>query len=297
MTAVQKRKAMIVQRILALPLALTAAICSGAETQTAARADGGLTISQPLEVIVLAGQSNAQGWMGDGRKYPAAGQDARIPFRWMIPGHNAMRGGESQRGAGWGTLGPQNGICGYGNPVLHFGPEVGLARTLAQAGRHVAVIKVTIGATSLNGDWRLPGQGGFTDAMLAEVKQAMADLARSGRKARLRGFVWIQGESDADTDPHAQGYRVLLTKFVAGLRREWREPELAVVLGMDEQHPGPVARPQVVEAQKAIARADRHAAFVSMRGLPKADVSHLTNDGLLQHGERIAGALQGLLCK
>ena len=43
MTAVQKRKAMIVQRILALPLALTAAICSGAETQTAARADGGLT--------------------------------------------------------------------------------------------------------------------------------------------------------------------------------------------------------------------------------------------------------------
>ena len=285
------------RHVLAVSLAIAASDGSGAETQQVARPDGKPATSQPLDVIVLAGQSNAQGWMGDGRKYPASDKDAAIPFRWMIAGHNSMLGGESQHGAGWETLGPQNGICGYGNPALHFGPEVGLARTLTQAGRHVAVIKVTIGASSLHGDWRLPGQGGITDAMLAEVKQAMADLAKSGRKARLRGFVWIQGESDADTDPHAQGYRLLLTKLIAGLRKEWREPDLAIVLGVDEQHPGPITRPQVVEAQKAIAKTDKHAAWTSMRGLAKADVSHLANDALLQHGERIAEALNGLLPK
>ena len=86
----------------------------------------------------------------------------------------------------------------------------------------------------------------------------------------------------------------LLTKLISELRKKWQEPALPVVLGMDEQHPGPVARPQVVEAQKAIAKADPHVEWTSMTGLEKADISHLTNAGLLKHGERIAEAMARL---
>lgn len=247
-----------------------------------------------FSVIVLAGQSNAQGWMGDGRDFRKEPVDERIPFRWMIMGRNSMLTGESQHGKGWDTLGPQEGICGYGNPALHFGPEIQLARTLAGAGKSIAIIKTTIGASSLYGDWRLPGQGGLTDAMLDEVAEAMNELRTSGGNARLGGFVWIQGESDADTDEHARGFQGLLTELIAKLRRQWKEPGLPVVLGLDEQHPGPTARPLVVAAQKAIAAADPMVAWTSMKGLEKADESHLTNAGLLKHGERLAEALTQL---
>jgi len=63
---------------------------------------------------------------------------------------------------------------------------------------------------------------------------------------------------------------------------------------MDEQHPGPAARPQVVEAQKAIAKADPNIEWTSMVGLEKADISHLNNAGLLKHGERVAEAMSRL---
>jgi hypothetical protein len=245
-------------------------------------------------LIVLAGQSNAQGWMGDGRILRREPVDDRILFRWIILGRNNMLSGESQHGQGWETLGVQNGICGYGNPALHFGPEIQMARTLAKGGERMAVVKATIGASSLYGDWRLPGQGGLTDAMLSEVEDARRDLRAGGRNARVRGLLWIQGESDADTDEHAQGYGGLLAELIAKLRQQWKEPGLPVVLGMDEQHPGPAARPRVVEAQRAIAGADPMVAWTSMRGLEKADESHLANAGLMKHGERLAGALSRL---
>ena len=90
-------------------------------------------MNQPLQVIVIAGQSNAQGWMGDGTQYPKDPADEKIPFRWMIPGSNSFFHGASQYGKGWENLSPQNGFCGHGNPALHFGLEVAMARTLAKA--------------------------------------------------------------------------------------------------------------------------------------------------------------------
>ena len=165
---------------------------------------------------------------------------------------------------------------------------------MTRAGKRVAVVKTTIGASSLCGDWKLLGQGGLSDAMLAEVATAMSELRADVGAARLRGFVWIQGESDADTDEHARGFQGLLTELIAKLRQQWKEPGLPVVLGIDEQHPGPTARPLVVAAQKAIAAADPMVAWTSMNGLEKADVSHLTSAGLMKHGERLAEALSQL---
>jgi hypothetical protein len=251
------------------------------------------TSSDALDVVIVAGQSNAQGWTGDGRRFEPDPIDAEIPFRWMIPGHNPRLRGESQKSKGWETLGPQNGICGYGNPASHFGLEISMARALAKAGTHIAVIKVSIGATSLYGDWKLPGEKGLTDAMLAEVQEAMNDLGKAGRKPRIRGFVWIQGESDANAE-HAKDFQPLLSKLISELRKAWNEPNLPVVLGLDEQHPYVRNYPQVVAAQKAIAEADPFATWTSMVGFEKHDVSHLTNAGLHKHGERIADALTAL---
>jgi hypothetical protein len=65
----------------------------------------------PLPIVILAGQSNAQGWMGDGWMLKKDPVDASTLFRWMICGRNPMLPGESQKSRGWGTLEPQNGIA------------------------------------------------------------------------------------------------------------------------------------------------------------------------------------------
>lgn len=67
-------------------------------------------------------------------------------------------------------------------------------------------------------------------------------------------------------------------------------PQLPVILGLDEQHYFVVDNPQVITAQEAIAAADPYIIRTSMVGLEKADYSHLTPAGLVEHGDRLAAA-------
>ena len=59
------------------------------------------------------------------------------------------------------------------------------------------------------------------------------------------------------------------------------------MLGVDEQHTFVQERPIVVEAQKRLAAEDPNIIYTSMYGLPKADGTHLTPDGLVKHGQSV----------
>ncbi|MCG8322948.1 MAG: hypothetical protein MI921_25835 [Cytophagales bacterium] len=78
-------------------------------------------------------------------------------------------------------------------------------------------------------------------------------------------------------------------------RGGWGMPnnnELKVILGVDEQHSWVSERPIVVEAQKNIAALDPNISFTSMIGLPKADATHLTPHGLVEHEKIISEAFK-----
>lgn len=240
-----------------------------------------------LDLFVWAGQSNAQGWMGDAAKYPNEGSelDESILLNWTFV-DNESSGGE------WVTMQPQEGRF----PSGHFGPEVSFARELKKSGYSPALFKYTKGATGLARDWKAPGEGGIYDRMTAALKIAIQDLEQQGFEVSLRGFVWIQGESDAAEEATAQAYYARLKQLIHDLRQNvLHAPDLKVILGVDEEHPFVKERPAVVEAQRQIAAEDAAVAFTSMLELPKADATHLTPEGLVLHGERIFNAYLSLL--
>ena len=224
-----------------------------------------------------------QGQAGDAAAYPEDLNqlDPIIPFYWVIPG-TALR---SQY---WTSLGPQEQLF----PAGHFGPEISFARALTQAaGDSVAILKFSLGGTGLSMDWKRPGEGGLYDQLGLEYNQAISLLRENETVPEPRALIWIQGESDAETPELASQYQERLQLLIDDFRNNYVEnPQLPVILGLDEQHPWVLDNPRVIAAQEAIAAADPHIIRTSMVGLEKADTTHLTPAGLVEHGDRLAAA-------
>jgi hypothetical protein len=245
--------------------------------------------AESYDLIIMAGQSNMYGYQGDAAGYPEDPQklDLRIPFWWVAP-----RISSSEQH--WTTMKAQGGRF----PAGQFGPEVTFARTLLESGMNPAIFKYSQGSTSLYAHWKQAGEHGLYDQMLAGLRIALAAMEKDGHKVRVRGFVWIQGESDAAaSDEAANAYHDHLEKLITHLRHELNEPLLPVVLGLDEQHPGVIKRPVVIKAQELLAVELPCVVRSSMLGLVKADSSHLTPTGLVEHGKRLAADYLTLLKK
>jgi len=241
-----------------------------------------------LEVHIVAGQSNAMGYAGRGAYYPPdfGKVDETIPFFYECPGIGNSSGD-------WVTLGPQEGMSRKG----YFGPEVTFGRALLAAGGRPAIFKFTGPSKSIAKDWKGPGDGGMYDEMCRSLGDALKLLEKNHKKYKIVSFTWIQGESDAETDDMSSHYEERLSLLLEDFRKFVNEPELVILLGVDEQHPWVKERPQVVAVQQGLVRKGHRMAFVSMVGLVKADTSHLTPAGLIDHGKRLFDAYEKVAIK
>ena len=237
------------------------------------------TAQESIDLFILAGQSNAQGWQGNAAEYPEDIQnlDSSILLNWTFYG-TASSDGE------WVNMQAQKGRF----PAGHFGPEVTFSRELKKEGYNPAIFKYCLGGTGLQRDWKAPGKGGIYDSFVKNLKSAILKLKNQGYKVNIRGFVWIQGESDAIDDKTAARYQFNLMQMINNLRTEvLQEQNLKIILGMDEQHAFVKKRPEVIATQKRIAQDDKNIIYTTMYGLPKADGTHLTPKGLVEQGKRI----------
>ncbi len=239
-----------------------------------------------IDLHIMAGQSNMQGWRSDAKFYPPDRnrQDSQIPFYFEAVDYSS-----SQRF--WDSLRPQEGHFLQG----HFGPEVTFARSVKSYGFNPAIFKFSFGSSSIETVWKAPGQNGLYDRMIRELQLSIRLLKQMGNQVNIRSFTWIQGETDASNDRLANHYYNNLRRMLNHFRHVViRNPSLPVILGVDEQHPHVKLRPQVVKAQQRLAREDRNTAYTTMYGLEKSDVTHLTARGVVQHGQRIFQAYLNL---
>lgn len=235
--------------------------------------------AKQLDLFILAGQSNMQGWRSDAAQYPIdkRNQDSQIPFYFEALDYSSSNNN-------WQTLGSQLGHFKQG----HFGPEVTFARALKQSNMNPVIFKYSSGSSSIKMQWKAPGQRGQYDDMIVHLKQAIQQLKKQGHTVVPRAFVWIQGESDANNQQLSQEYYWHLKKLLTHLRNNvLRKPTLPVILSVDEQHPRVKLRPQVVDAQLQLSLEDDTISFVSMNGLEKSDVTHLTAKGTIEQGKRL----------
>jgi len=233
-----------------------------------------------IDLFIMAGQSNMQGWRSDAAAYPRDKNhlDKRIPFYFKALNYDSSD-------KKWETLRPQKGHFKKG----HFGPEITFSRALFK-NKHLrpAIFKYSSGGTSLKKDWKTAGKGGLYDDMTRNLKKAIKELEAQGHKVTPRAIVWIQGESDADNEKLASEYYWHLKRMLTHLRNNvLHQPNLPVILSVDEQHPRVQQNPQVVDAQLRLASENKTISFVSMMGLEKYDATHLTAKGTVQQGQRL----------
>jgi len=236
-------------------------------------------LKKDVDLFIWAGQSNAQGWAGDAQFYPQTNiaLDDSIGLYYTFVN-------TSNSGGNWIKMQAQTGRFAAG----HFGAEVSFARKLKSAGYNPVIFKYSIGATSIYNDWKKPGAGGIYDQMVLEFQKAVSLLTTQGYKVNIRGFVWIQGESDAENDLMANAYYENLNALVRDVKVNLaKNNALPILLGVDEQHIWVQQRPIIVKAHQQVAQQEQSAIFTTMYGLPKADGTHLTPAGLVSHGERL----------
>lgn len=124
----------------------------------------------------------------------------------------------------------------------HFGPELQLGHILGDAiDEPVLLVKTAWGGKSLFKDFRPPSSGGETGPyyrrMIDDVRTALTRAsdelpALKGRTPELAGFVWYHGWNDGcEPNTAVPQYEQNLVNLITDLRREFKSPQLPVVIG------------------------------------------------------------------
>jgi hypothetical protein len=261
----------------------------------------------PIDVVIVAGQSNAVGCDADPDLLNTDPHDKEVLFWWRC-GDPPPDDHDSNSGSSWTYLQPQpkgdplpldSNLRHWGN-FSHdkggFGPEVGLARTMVGLRRsHIAIVKVAYSGTGLHRDWN-PRDHGPSGAcyrsLIGESRKAIKALQLKGYMPTLLAIAWVQGENDC-TIKDADKYQERMTEFIADLRSDIDAPGLFVLMGFNGRFaaPGYPSVKTVIAAQKNVARKLTHCIYVETDGATLMNSYHFDAAGNLEVGRRFALAL------
>lgn len=264
--------------------------------------------SRVVDLLIVAGQSNAVGFDADPESLPFNSEDQHILFWWRT-GDPPPDDHDSTSHDEWTSLQFQprgtpveprdNSARQYGNfshPGGGFGPEISFARTVwAHSKRPLAVLKVAFSGTGIREDWD-PNSRGTNGicyrALTNEFQLASAEARKGGVILRPRAFLWVQGESDADPKDAAR-YQDALHWLIFSVRRDFNAPDMNILLAVNTRfNEGKNDfMKTIVAAQRAEAAGDPHCAYVDTAAAAIVNAYHFSGKGTLQVGQWAADAL------
>jgi hypothetical protein len=194
-----------------------------------------------------------------------------------------------------------------------FGPEISLARTLySYDPADITVIKATYPSTALANRWRPSQSNGLYVQMCNFVRATMSADAARGQFDALGSFIWFQGESDALL--HNANYKNELVGFIHHVRHDLPLDEAATIVVakesilqreiFEQSHHGCASDncARALDGNTIIRNADdwvghhlAHVVVVDSEGLDRTASSsymHLSNVGELALGAKIAVRLE-----
>jgi hypothetical protein len=269
-------------------------------------------VDNSVDLLIVAGQSNAVGFDTDPASLEADAADSSIRFRFRVgdppPDDNDSCSGKS----GWETLSvqpkgsprPKSEPRQYGNfiqPTGGFGPEISFARSLKnhdqkQGSKHtMAVVKVAFSGTSVADDWDPSGEGNrgaCYRALINELRVAQAQLKSANEAYRFRGLVWIQGESDANAND-APKYADRLKAMFHSLRHEIQAESMPILISVNphflegKNH----FMSEIIAAQKQVGKELQGCRYVDCGGVGLANQVHFDSAGTIEVGKRFAESL------
>jgi len=233
-------------------------------------AAAGTPAKGPVQVFVLAGQSNMEGHgkVEEGHDKVKGGQGS---LRYLLkhPPKGSRVDGLADADGQWvvrddvwvwsTTDGGEKGrlTVGFGARDT-IGPEFGFGHVVGDAlAEPVLIIKAAWGGKDLAVDFRPPSAGKVTcrvgekrqakiaaepdlvghyyRLMLQHVRDVMGNLGKefpdlAGRSCEIAGFGWHQGWNDGCNAEFVKEYEVNLAHLIRDLRKAWKRPDLPVVI-------------------------------------------------------------------
>lgn len=290
--------------------------------------------AEEYKVYFLGGQSNMDGY-GYVKQLPEE-LTGEVDGVMIFHGNPAPDGVAPDGRGRWAPLQPGYGVGfrsdGTANHLSdRFGPELMFGRHLRKLNPEtkIAIIKYSRGGTSIDpeapnakgfGCWDPAFKGGQGegegvnqyDHFLATVKSALTtgDIDGDQKEDRLvvAGIVWMQGESDAFTEPVAKRYEANLKNLMEHIRPALTGKDAAdagklpVIIGRvadsvkEEGKRKMMAYGHVVqEAQAAFVNSDNNAALVtSTADYNFGDAWHYDTAAFIDLGRQFAAAMDAL---
>ncbi|MFT7617915.1 MAG: hypothetical protein ACI97A_001554 [Planctomycetota bacterium] len=196
----------------------------------------------PIQVFILAGQSNMEGQgrvahllpLAESKKTEEEFGHLRRGDKWgeqqdVWISYDRTRGGRKT-----GKL-----TVGYGSNDKQIGPELGFGRVVGEAiSEQVLLIKCSWGDSSLKKEFLPPSAGGpglHFIKMINEVRSVLTQLntlfpKSRGKTYQLAGFVWFQGRNDS-VDEDNDLYAEQLAHLIRDVRKEFAAPNLPFIIG------------------------------------------------------------------
>ena len=236
------------------------------------------TRQAPVQVFILAGQSNMEGQAVvdlDHEQYYNGGRGTLA--RLMSKPKLAARLAHLRHADGawverddvfvWYRAGRdarlKAGKLSIGYAVYpgkhHFGPELQFGHVVGDAiDAPVLLLKAAWGGKSLHEDFRPPSArgaiGAYYEKMLAECSEALGKLGEyfpslADRRYEIAGFVWFQGWNDMFNMKAVVEYADNLAHLIRDVRAHFGKPALPVVIG----ETGNTQRREIGAQQAAVA--------------------------------------------
>ena len=230
-----------------------------------------------INVFILSGQSNMVG----------LGVPGELSANYQAPLTNVIIKAGGNPNKGWGDLKP-----GYGANGNYFGPELGFGFDIHPifTGEKIAIIKYSVGATTLCGDYRPPSSGGVIGPLYTALtnftKTAINELSEN-YDVKVLGMCWMQGESDAVAITNAQAYYTNLTNFIYDVRKDLGLQSLPFIIGMIDEQKIWTHNAIVRQAELDLAQSMTNVFVFDTKGLA-TDGIHYTTPGQISLGHLFA---------
>ena len=172
----------------------------------------------------------------------------------------------------------------------------------------IYAIKYAMGGSSLyqeetNNDWNVNSIDEYYQQFLDVIDEAQAVTLAAGKKLRIKGFIWVQGENDSGNETEANAYADNLDDFMTGVlakanainaANDFSTQDVAVVIG---KITGEGTYKTTVQAAGSDWCTANGGYFIDtdsypLRGDP--DFVHIRGDGLTQYGIDIFNAIKDL---
>jgi len=260
-------------------------------TPAAPRAQGA-----PIDVYVCSGQSNCHGWYANVASLsPANLHYANAPDARALDAYQcALVGAASYSTGSMGQLAPEG--AGHVSNFTGFGPELSAGSDLAaRFGRPLAVIKFASGGANLDTQFRKAANYLYP-LMLTKITNSLQQLTAQGYTPTLKGFFWLQGETDAGANPTT--YTNDIAQFVSDLRSDLQVTNLEFVLTEINSNMPNFAAQQTGVAQVnggmlALVNSDPNVKYVTTHDITNGfadNAVHYTADQTVTIGQRWAAA-------